>query len=431
MSGSLVANLGLGPQAWLFLSFLACVTLFFKFTRFWSARNLDLLLLFALAPGMMTLVGKGPSQPWIAFVWLFTGSALWLGRSLADLGMSRRPLLEPNLNAAGLGCLVVSLLGLLVTETVNLPVHEGVARNPAEPATGAKNGTEAPPLPSAPSELIGPVQKVLDNTKLPPALRRKPPEVILSRVLACLAHLALVAGLIVVGWKHFDRLIAGLAVATAYLLLPYTRIALVDSGQLVPAALIVAALALYTRPALAGGLIGLACGWMPAALGLVPLWAGFYRGRGTRRFLLVAVAVVVACGSLAWEFPLLARWAVALGAPNLYQAGLWPGTEAPPNGSFWSGIDPGYRLPVLILYLVLVVVTTFWPAQKNLGELIALSAALLVASQFWYVVEGGTLVILYLPLVLLMMFRPTLVTKRPVVRATQAARAAPSLHPVR
>jgi high-affinity Fe2+/Pb2+ permease len=85
----------------------------------------------------------------------------------------------------------------------------------------------------------------------------------------------------------------------------------------------------------------------------------------------------------------------------------------------------------LILYLVLVVVTTFWPAQKNLGELIALSAALLVASQFWYVVEGGTLVILYLPLVLLMMFRPTLVTKRPVVRATQAARAAPSLHPVR
>ena len=33
-------------------------------------------------------------------------------------------------------------------------------------------------------------------------------------------------------------------------------------------------------------------------------------------------------------------------------------------------------MPVLILYLALVVVTTFWPAEKNLGELIALSAAL-------------------------------------------------------
>ena len=71
---------------------------------------------------------------------------------------------------------------------------------------------------------------------------------ILSRVLACLAHLGLVAGLIAVGWRHFERPIAGLAVATCYLILPYTRIALVDSGQLVPAALIVAALAALHPP---------------------------------------------------------------------------------------------------------------------------------------------------------------------------------------
>ena len=72
-----------------------------------------------------------------------------------------------------------------------------------------------------------------------------------------------------------------------------------------------------------------------------------------------------------------------------------------------------YRLPVLMLYLALVVWTSFFPARKNLGELIALSAALLVASQFWYLDKGGTLVLLYLPLVLLMMFRPTLTAKRP------------------
>ena len=47
MSGSLVADLGIGPEVWLFLSLIGCVTLFFKFSRVWSVRNLDLLLLFA------------------------------------------------------------------------------------------------------------------------------------------------------------------------------------------------------------------------------------------------------------------------------------------------------------------------------------------------------------------------------------------------
>ena len=58
MDGSLVTALGLGPEVWLFLSLLACVTLFFKFSRVWSVRNLDLLLLFALVPGMLLIVGN-------------------------------------------------------------------------------------------------------------------------------------------------------------------------------------------------------------------------------------------------------------------------------------------------------------------------------------------------------------------------------------
>ena len=41
-----------------------------------------------------------------------------------------------------------------------------------------------------------------------------------------------------------------------------------------------------------------------------------------------------------------------------------------------------------------------------------MSAALLVASQFWYLDMGGTLVMLYLPLTIAMMFRPTLLTRR-------------------
>jgi hypothetical protein len=242
------------------------------------------------------------------------------------------------------------------------------------------------------------------------------PRVILKRVLACLAHLGLVLGLIGVGWRHFDRPIAGLSVATCYLLLPYSRFALVDTGQLIPAALIVTALVFYSKPSLTGVLIGLASGWMPACIGLLPLWAGFYRRRGFWRFVGLGVGVAATCCLLGLTVPGLDSWARVLGARSLAEAGLWPRVEAPPTGSFWSGIDPSYRLPVLIAYLSLAVALTLLPAEKNLGELIALSAALLVASQFWYLDAGGTLIVLYLPLIILMMFRPNLAAKRVVAR---------------
>lgn len=427
MSGSLVADLGVGPEVWLFLSLLGCVTLYFKFSRVWSVRNLDILLLFVLAPGMMMLVGNGGGgkQPWFAFVLLFLGSALWLVRCLIDLGLTRRPLLEPNMNAAGLTCLAIGILGLSLSETVSLPVGEGTARNPAEP------GGRIDPPPAGSTGPNSTINKVLKNAPLPSSLKANRPQVILSRVLASLAHLGLVAGLITVGWWHFDRPIAGLAMATCYLILPYTRIALVDSGQLVPAALIVAAVAFYNRPALAGVLIGLAAGWMPACLGLVALWAGFYRGRGGLRFASLGLAVVTTGAGLAQLFPDLAVWSRALGARSLAEAGLLPIVEAPITGSFWSEIDMAYRHTVLIAYVFLVGVSTLWPMEKNLGELIALSAALLVASQFWYLDEGGTLVLLYLPLILLMMFRPNLAGKRPVPLEPRSKPEKQSFFPVR
>ena len=276
MGRALVADLGLGPQIWLFLTFISALTVFFKFTRFWSVRNLDLLLLFALAPGLMQLVGSGDVQPWSSFVWLFVGSGLWLVRCLADLGLTRRPLLEPNLNASGLACAAIGLLILLVAESILLPFEQGIARNPADPTPSAATrdpGTAETTPPT--TAIVG----VLRDAPLPVALKRNPPQVIVSRVLASLSHLALVVSLYLIGARHFDRPILGLSMAVCYLLSPYTRIAVVDSGQLIPAAFVVGAVLAYRRPALAGLLIGLSAGWMPPCLGLVPLWTGFYMGR--------------------------------------------------------------------------------------------------------------------------------------------------------
>ncbi len=417
MRPTLVANLGLGPEIWLLLSLLSCVTLFFKFSRIWSIRNLDVLLLFALVPGMMALVGRTDSASWWAFLWLFIGSIFWLTRCLCDLGMPRRPLLEPNLNAAGLTCLGAGILALLIAETISLPLNEGANRNPAEPSSVGANGAS-----SAVSEVEAgaAARSPLPFPEEPGVIRWWSIKIILSRILAGLSLLALVAGLLIVGWKHFDRPIAGLAAATCYLLLPYTRVQVVDSGQLFPAALIVAALVLYQRPMIVGALIGLASGWLPACVGLIPLWAGFYRGAGAvSRFGLTALGVVSGCVALGWTIPGLEDWARALGARSLREAGLVPGVEAPETGSIWSGLDPSYRLPVLVLYFALVLTCTFWPVRKNLGELIALTAALLIASQFWYLDRGGTLVVLYLPLIMLIVFRPNLSSKIAVRRRSR------------
>jgi hypothetical protein len=401
VKGQLVGDLGISPEAWLVLTLLSCLTLFFKFSRFWSVRNLDLLLVFAPVPGLMSLVSGFQAYAWWAYLWLFFSSGLWLVRCLIDLGMARRPVLEPNLNAAGLACLMVGLLVLLLIETLYLPLRQATARNPADPYA-------QPPAPPPKGTLPGAAVAELPET---PSLT--PPPSPAKRIVACLAHLALVAALFAVGWKHFDRASTGLAVATCYLILPYTRIALIDGGQLVPAACIVTALLAYKRPALAGVLIGIAAGCMPAVLGLIPLWAGFYWGRGTLRFLAGSVLVVGGAATCARLSPELAEWSRTLGARTLAEVGLLPWVQSPSVGSFWVHIDPSYRLPLLIAYFAFVLVSAVWPAGKDLGHLIALTAALLVACQFWYLDEGGTLVLLYLPLVLLMMFRPNLTTKRP------------------
>jgi hypothetical protein len=423
VTGSFVTALGLGPQTWLVLSFLGCVTLFFKFSRFWSVRNLDLLLLFVLVPGMLLIVNNPRQHPWSAYLWLFFGSGLWLLRCGLDLGLSRRPLLEPNLNAPGLLCLSVGVLGLLLAETVSLPIEDGAARNPAEPS-GRED--RPPPTPGADNATV---KKVMKIAPIPSSWREQLPHVIVQRVLAGLAHVGLVLGLLAIGWKLFERPITGMAMATCYLLLPYTRMALVDSGQLLAAALIVGAVVWHARPAVAGALIGLAAGWIPACLGLIALWCGFYRRRGAGRFMVVSVSVVAGCALLGlWVAP-LQEWARVLGARSIAAVGLLPQFEPSSTASFWVSIDSAFRLPVLIAYLALVIVLMLVPAEKSLGELIALSAALLVASQFWYLDKGGALVMLYLPLAIAMMFRPTLTSRRPPAPAYRRQSNRPSLYP--
>ena len=59
------------------------------------------------------------------------------------------------------------------------------------------------------------------------------------------------------------------------------------------------------------------------------------------------------------------------------------------------------------------ITTAFWPSPKNLAHLLALTAALLVGVQLWYADQGGVYVLWYLPLLILLVFRPNLSDRLP------------------
>lgn len=426
---------------WFYFSFLLAIALFFRFTRLLSVRNLDVVALFALVPGLLLLLeaqGKlraaqeqlpvevarmvaqsssvmatpswGPTNAvsvasttlaaansarqlaWIGYLWLLCGSAYWFFRCLLDLGLVSRPALAPNLNQSGLTWLGAALFVCLVVVAI---------RNPA-----------GPPGPvGRPSIAVGQTQRRADYlVKQEPfssAIPQDNSSIWVECISAVLCHLFIVTGLAFIGWRHFQDLLGGVAAATFYLLLPYTAYHVDQVHHVLPTALLIWAIAAYKRPALAGVLLGLAAGTGYAAFFLVFPWFSFYWNRGQRRFLIgfVVAALVCIVGALLMHGDLIPSIQSALARPD-WQPWKQPQLEA--TKGFWTGVAwaPAYRLPVFVAFTAFVLTTTFWPAPKNLAHLIALSSAILIGIQFWYADQGGVYVLWYLPILLLMVFRP-------------------------
>jgi hypothetical protein len=223
-----------------------------------------------------------------------------------------------------------------------------------------------------------------------------------ARILLVVAHLAVVLGLVFIGFRHFDNIWTGIATATLYLLLPYTAQMVGDVVHVVPAALLVWAIALYRRPIAAGVLLGVAIGMIPPYPAfLLPLWVAFYWQRGLLRFVggvvatVVVLTVVSKLYSPQWFFIEQIKLMFSRPDPDLVEG-------------FWKTNPQFIRVIVVAVFLVLCSGLAIWPAQKNLGTLIGCSAAVMLATQFWYA-EGGLLYMnWYLPLLLLTVFRPNL-----------------------
>jgi hypothetical protein len=399
---------------WSVLSALLVVALFFKFNRLLSVRNWDLLTLFLLVPGLLLLqeeharaaaAGTPPATRalWFGYLWLLAGGAYFFVRCLLDLALVRRPALAPNLNFAGLAWLTGTLFVFL----------GGVAvRRPAEQDMPVGKGS------AVLEEAQRRAAAFVEQTAGPPPDGRDA-RFWVERVLAGACHLAVVAALIVIGWKHFQDATAGMAAATLYLLLPYIAFHIaqrhVDVGHIMPTALVLWAIAAYRRPTVAGLLVGLAAGSLFFPALTVPVWLSFYWGRGARRFFggfaVTAALSLSLTGLLLWLHGDLARSLRATLGLSDWQPWL---VLPPTSESFWSGV-PGawaYRIPVFIVYAAFVLTTMVWPRPKDLSHLIALAAAALIGVQFWYADRGGVYILWYLPFLLLLVFRPNLSDRR-------------------
>ncbi len=463
----------INPATWVYLSSLLMIGLFFQFNRFWSVRNLDLMLLILLAPGLLMVnhareraekgalnagvasgttavpmagessapqersTAESPGAPnnaaagnaeaapitryraaYIGYLWLLAVSLVWLVRMLADPTMVRRPLLEPN---ATKGCLVFLGCSLFLFLMANVIVSDPTADDikavqSAKSISKAQDNSRDRDKPEDYSR-FGPgyyTLFLLPSIPTHPFIRGDHPEAgreeeIVAKSMAIAAHLAVVVGLVIIGYWHFENIKMGIGAALLYLLLPYTAQMTGHVDHVLPAALMIWAVVLYRRPALAGIFIGLATSVVYYPIFLLPLWISFYWQRGLARFLFGVIgAVAVMVFSLVFvSNDMLSFW---LKFQQMFA--LWiPKTKVHELHGIWAlGWEPAYRLPVIVACGVLAVWMAFWPPHKNLGTLLSCSSAVMLAVQFWHAFGdgGGMYMAWYLPLLLMTMFRPNL-----------------------
>ena len=421
------------------------IGLFFKFGRFWSLRNLDLIMLIGLAPGLLlihngnqmqaesraedALKAQAEAADEVAneaasaddpaaelatddsldqtdsensierlaegyiierrgYLWLFVAGGLWLVRLLLDSTMVRRPLLAPNLSVGGLTFIGAALFVFLMANVLARQTTVAVV---------VTNGQFARmDVMLAYQQQQGPGYPVLGA--IPP---------LVTKVLVVISHLGVVIGLVLVGHRHFGNATNGIGAATLYLMLPYTSQMTGRLDHFLPAALLMFAVLFYRRPIIAGILLGAACGCIYYPLFLLPLWMSFYWKRGLFRFVtsVAVVLTIMAVGLISTPespgfLPDLQRMFGIFKPATSGLLGIWdPGI---------GGWDPSYRLPVLAAFVVMSLCLIFWPSPKNLGSLLSCSAAVMLACQFWHGYGGGLYMAWYLPLLLLTVFRPNL-----------------------
>ncbi|MBX7105768.1 MAG: hypothetical protein K1X57_16920 [Gemmataceae bacterium] len=427
---------------WFYLSVMLAVAMFFQFARPLCLRNWDLLMLFVLVPGLLLVheghdrrrearqlfdaaarlhilpsgeggaelaaaLLEGPAQQRLTYArslmgvgyqWLIIGSAYWILRCLVDLVLLRRPVMQPNLTSGALAWFAVSLFLAIGAVAMRRPPPDEGRIGP--PGTVLQEATNR-------AEIV--VRQTYGESD------RKLVRWWVERTLAGACHLSVIAALVFIGTAHFGSIAAGVAAAAAYMVLPYLAFHMTQVHHVLPTAILLWAVAFYRQPRVAGVLIGVAAGAFGFPALVAPVWMSFYRGRGLGKFLTgfaIAAGIALAiAGLVLWLNGLFdLQIPTTMGLPQWQK---WRVREEPNAEGFWAYVYWPYRIPVFIGATAFVLITAVWPQPKDLGNVIALSAAHLLAVQLWYADRGGVYVLWYLPLVILMVFRPSLYDRMP------------------
>jgi hypothetical protein len=436
MSQFLFHYVRLEPPTWVFLSTLLVIGLFLMFHRFWSLRNLDILLILAFTPGMMlvyegrqkafrdseneaNMAGALASEPpttdpnsevrppplnstdgkawnaqkllYLGFLWLIVCAGLLVVRMLLDTNIIRRPLLDPNLSSGGMLFLGTSLLVyLMVNVATSSPVEQ--RRSSPEMGPGYVLLSALPQIATTPHVDVSEPKAVRTDLKLT-----------IARILAIGANLTLVFCILAIGYWHFKNFKTGVGVATFYLLFPYTAHMTGRVDHVVPSALLLLAVLMYRQPFVAGLFLGCSAGVVYYPFSLLPLWCSFYWQRGIRRFtggFAIAITALVLAMIFIHPNSFLQDLRYMFGVKQVAMNGM--------DGIWGLGWYPVMRIPIIVAFVLLSLSFVMWPPQKNLATLLSCSAAIMAATQFWHGFGGGLYMAWFIPLALLTVFRPNL-----------------------
>ena len=358
----------------------------------------------------------GLSRQRFGYYWMFGIGGLIMLRMLLDPLFERRPVLDPNMSIGGMVFMGVSLLVFVLANVATYSPGK-------EDIEGAKNAVKMLKLEaSSDSEdlhltqrgpgyrllYVLPVLSTFENSEEirdmeADAAANQSRYIIASKSVAIISQILIVLGLILFCHYHFGNFHIGVGIATIYMLLPYTAIFTGNVLHTVPAALLIWALVCYRMPLASGIFIGLATGVSYYPLFLLALWISYYWERGWRPFLIGFFLSIVVCicglfftSADSIDFVRQLQAMFAFWFPRMDNL-----------GGIWAlGIDQIWRHPLLVGFVLLSVSFAGWPSEKNIGTLIAYTAAIMAAVQFWHGFGGGLYVAWYLPLVLLVMFRP-------------------------
>jgi len=346
---------------------------------------------------------------------------LLIVRLIFDESFTRRPRLDQNLNQAGITFLCIPAFAILmisvltkspVDSTFKAVEHGRALLERRDVKVDPQTGGNEQPAPTETLIAAGGAAMAQLSGNLPKSQAENPETTLnvtawLARIFVVVAHTLVVLGLLSIARQHFASLQIGISMSCLYLLLPCTAVNVHELNHVLPAACLIWAIASYRNPVVSGILLGLASGTLFFAAFLLPLWAVFYGRKGGLRFVVsvlgVTAVLITSLLMISGDASSFTNKLVTTANWTVYRL-----LDDSPTASDASLSQLFIRIPMAAAFFVMLTAMTVLPRPRNLENLLANSTCLVVAAQMWYPDDIGTYVLWYLPLFLVVIFRPRL-----------------------